>query len=197
MYEYAGPLALPAAYCVLPVLIPRVSRRHEMPSRTLPSTALYGFLSVSTAFCAFLFHASRTTRHPTSLPFSYFDRQMLVSGLFRPRRAFHGRKSPPGRNRENDVLTDVSPYPCTHNVVWHTTPSSVETLVHVGGGVGGCGMRCGTFWGGRGELLRGPDDPERLDTHCGRAGLHTDIQVGARGRVPCGTHDHAPLEGQS
>ncbi|WP_230273399.1 transporter substrate-binding protein [Deinococcus sp. 6YEL10] len=35
---------------MLPVFETRVSRRHEMPSRTLPSIALCGFLSVRTAF---------------------------------------------------------------------------------------------------------------------------------------------------
>ena len=99
-----------------------------MPSRTLPSITLCGFLSVRTAFFASRSPASRTTRHPTPLAFSYFDRQMLVSGLFRLRTAHHGRKSPPGRNRENDVLTDVSPPPCRRNVVWRAIPAGVETL---------------------------------------------------------------------
>ncbi|WP_230285894.1 hypothetical protein, partial [Deinococcus sp. 23YEL01] len=106
----------------------RVSRRHEMPSRTPPSIALCGFLSVRTAFFVSRPPASRTTRHPTPVAFSYFDRQMLVSGLFRLRRAYHGQKPPPERNGENDVLTDVSPSLCSHDVVWHATPAGVETL---------------------------------------------------------------------
>ncbi|MCD0161407.1 hypothetical protein IHN63_08810 [Deinococcus sp. 6YEL10] len=94
----------------------------------LPTAAIRGFLSVSTAFYAFLFPALRTTRHPTPLAFSFFDRQMLGFGLFRKRREGHGQKSPLGRNGENDVLTDVSPSLHPHGVVWHMTPGDVETL---------------------------------------------------------------------
>ncbi|MFC6800828.1 hypothetical protein ACFQDE_02970 [Deinococcus caeni] len=52
----------------------RVSTRHEMRARTLTTKALHRFSSVSTAFCAFPFPAHRTTRHPASPAFSFFDR---------------------------------------------------------------------------------------------------------------------------
>jgi len=61
-----------------------------MRARTLPTTPMRGFLSVSTAFYEFLLPARRTTRHPTLLAFSFFDRQTLGFGLFRHRSAGHG-----------------------------------------------------------------------------------------------------------
>lgn len=73
------------------------------------TTTLHRLLSVSTTFCALLFPAPSTTRPPASPAFSFSDRQALVSGLFRRTGACRGQKSPPERNEEHDVLTDVPP----------------------------------------------------------------------------------------
>ena len=100
-----------------------------MRARTLPTTPMRWFLSVSTAFCEFPFPALRTTRHPVLLAFSFFYHQTLGFGLFRQKRAGHGQKLSSGRNKENDVLTDVFLSLHPHDVVWHTPPRDTETLV--------------------------------------------------------------------